>query len=439
MKISVIIPVYNSRATLEACLQAVTGSDYAHYEVIVVDDSSKDGSQEIARQFPVRLLELEAGPGGPAHARNQGVSLAQSEILLFLDSDVLVYPDTISRIALAFENDQDVAAVFGSYDEDPSQRDFLSQYKNLIHHFTHQESGELAETFWCGCGAVRREIFLETGGFDAQRYPSPSIEDIDFGYRLRSVGYSIRLVKDIQVKHLKKWSLKGLIKTDIFNRAVPWTDLILRNRNLPNSLNLSLAQRLATFVLLLLIIHLGVFILQPNLLVLPLLTLLFMLSAASWHWKDGAPQLEMTGSLEKSIYGLMAVIMVLAWWNGQAYLITSFIFFLPLFLLAQLLVNAHASVRYILYFSITCLFAVEFIILLASYPLLLTIPLIIYLTVIILLNQRFYRFLLHKRGILFALAAVPMQLLYYFYSFATFVIVTVIHAWNVRTHRKQTS
>ncbi len=439
MNVSVIVPMYNSQTTLEACLDALCASEYPDCEIIVVDDSSTDASLEIARKYPVSLVELEGGPGGPARARNRGVQIAQGELLLFLDSDVLVYPDTISRIVQAFQADPAIAAAFGSYDENPSHRDFLSQYKNLIHYFTHQDGVEQAETFWCGCGAVKREVFQVIGGFDAGRYPAPSIEDIEFGYRLRASGYSIRLLKDVQVKHLKQWSLKSLIKTDIFNRAVPWTHLILRQRNLPNSLNLNMTQRLATFVLLLLLLHLALFIFQPNLLVLPFLTVLFMCSAASWHWVDGAPQLELNESLERTIYAVIAVIVLLSLWNGQSYLITAFVVFLPLFLLAQLLVNAHKAVRYLLYFSITILFAIEFFILLASYPLLLTIPLLIYLSVIILLNQRFYRFLLQKRGILFAVAAVPMQLLYYFYSFATFAIVTLIHTWSARIHRKQVS
>ena len=437
MKVSVIIPMYNSQMTLEVCLNALRASEYPDYEIIVVDDSSTDDSLEITRNFPVRLVELEGGPGGPANARNRGVQVAQGDILLFLDSDVLIYPDTITRVVRAFEADPSIAAAFGSYDENPSHRDFLSQYKNLTHYFTHQDGVEEAETFWCGCGAVKRDVFREIGGFDAQRYPVPSIEDIDFGYRMHASGYSIRLLKDVQVKHLKQWSLKNLIKTDIFNRAVPWTHLILRQRNLPNTLNLDMTQRLATFVLLLLLLHLAVFMFQPNLLVLPLLTILFMCSAASWHWMERAPQLELNEALEKSIYGMMAVILLLSLWNGQSYLITGFVILLPLFLLAQLFVNAHAAFRYLLYLSITVLFAIEFFILLASYPLLLTIPLLIYLSVIILLNQRFYRFLLHKRGILFAVAALPMHLLYYLYSFAAFAVVTLIHTWSVRVHRKQ--
>ena len=120
-------------------------------------------------------------------------------------------------------------------------------------------------------------------------------------------------------------------------------------------------------------------------------------------------------------------------------IITAFVIFLPLFLLGQLFINAHAAVRYLFYLSITVLFAIQFFILLASYPLLLTIPLLIYLGVIILLNQRFYRFLLHKRGINFAVAALPMQLLYYLYSFAAFAIVTLVHTWSIRIHRKQVS
>jgi glycosyltransferase involved in cell wall biosynthesis len=439
MKISVIIPVHNGCATLGECIQAVLVSEHQVFETIVVDDSSNDESIEIARKYPVQLVELSGGPCGPAEARNRGAEVANGDILVFLDSDVLVYPDTLSKIVAALGENPTAAAVFGSYDENPSHTDFLSQYKNLVHHFVHQNDLEDAETFWGGCGAVRREIFQQIGGFDAIRYAKPSIEDIDLGYRLRAAGHKIILRKDIQVKHLKLWSLNNLIKTDIFQRAVPWTSLILRQRNLPDALNLSLNQRLATILLLAMLIHIALFIFQPNLLVLPLLTILFMLCAASWSWKDGVPKTQWTVTLEQMIFGMITAILILAMWNDQAQLSAPLAALLPLILITQFFEEAASIVRYTLYFTMTAIFGIAFILLFASYPLLLAIPVLIYLMLIVILNQRLYRFLFQKRGILFALAALPMQLLYYLYSFLTFVFVTLSYVWDVKFRRKQSS
>ena len=243
--ISIIIPVYNGAALLSRCLEAVAASDYDRYECIVVDDGSTDDSRTVAARFPVLMLELGEGPRGPAYARNRGANVAQGDILFFIDADVMVAPDTLTRIAATFARYPRLAAVFGSYDGSPAVSSPVSQFKNLFHHFVHQTGSPDAVTFWSGCGAVRRAVFLAMGGFDEKRYPRPSIEDIELGYRMTAAGHKIMLNKEIQVKHLKRWTLRGMVKSDVFDRAIPWTLLILRDRHLPNDLNLRLSQRVS--------------------------------------------------------------------------------------------------------------------------------------------------------------------------------------------------
>src|SRR5690606_24878254 len=97
---------------------------------------------------------------------------------------------------------------------------------NLAHRHTHQLAKTEAGTFWSGCGAVRREVFFEFGGFD-KAFGRPCIEDIEFGMRLRAGGHRILLDKELQVEHLKRWRLWKLIKTDIFDRGIPWTRVLL--------------------------------------------------------------------------------------------------------------------------------------------------------------------------------------------------------------------
>jgi cellulose synthase/poly-beta-1,6-N-acetylglucosamine synthase-like glycosyltransferase len=93
----------------------------------------------------------------------------------------------------------------------------------LFHHFVHQNGSVDASTFWGACGAIRRDIFLEIGGYnEAYR----SIEDIELGYRLTAAFHKIRLLPDLQVKHLKHWDTLSLIKSDVLDRAAPWTELI---------------------------------------------------------------------------------------------------------------------------------------------------------------------------------------------------------------------
>jgi GT2 family glycosyltransferase len=150
-------------------------------------------------------------------------------------------------IATAFADAPDLAAVIGSYDDAPTAKNFLSQYKNLFHHYVHQHSQEHASTFWGACGAIRKDAFLALGGF-AESYWQPSIEDIELGYRLTRAGGKIRLLKEVQVTHLKRWGAYSLLKTDIVYRALPWTDLIWRSGSVPDDLNLRWTNRASTLL-----------------------------------------------------------------------------------------------------------------------------------------------------------------------------------------------
>jgi len=254
-KLSVIVPVYNGELQLSRCLDALLASRFTDFEVIVVDDCSTDGSRQIVEQFAARYLRTprNVGPGG---ARNLAARHAYGDVLLFVDSDVVVAPETVGQVAADFACDPQLAALFGSYDDQPAWRDFLSQYKNLMHHYVHQISSENASTFWAGCGAVRRDVYLEFGGFDLEKYPKPSIEDIEFGLRLWRAGRRIKLNKEIQVKHLKRWTLRGLLRADIFLRAVPWTRLILESGELPADLNLKMNMRVSALLVGLLVVAL---------------------------------------------------------------------------------------------------------------------------------------------------------------------------------------
>lgn len=241
-RLSVIIPVHNGRLQLPRCLDALCASRFTDFEVIVVDDCSTDNTRQIAERYRTRYLRTprKLGPGG---ARNLAVRHAYADVVVFVDSDVVVAPDTLARIAEDFDHDPELAALFGSYDDQPAWPDFLSQYKNLMHHYVHQISNERASTFWAGCGAIRKEVFERFGGFDTERYPLPSIEDIELGFRIFRAGGKIKLNKQVQVKHLKKWTLGGLLRADIRLRAIPWTRLILASGSLPRDLNLTLGAR----------------------------------------------------------------------------------------------------------------------------------------------------------------------------------------------------
>jgi GT2 family glycosyltransferase len=244
MRLSIIVPVYNNPQDLRECLAALKASAGPESEIIVVDDASTDDTPAVAAQMGVCVLRL-AHNSGPAAARNHGAHQAQGDILFFVDADVVVAPEAVRRVIELFAERSEIAAVFGSYDARPQAPGLVSRYRNLLHHFVHQHGNPEASTFWAGCGAIRRAVFLELGGFDAKRFPRPSIEDIELGYRLRQAGHRILLDKVLQVTHLKRWTLWSVIRTDIICRAVPWSRLILESKQTPDDLNLKSGQRLS--------------------------------------------------------------------------------------------------------------------------------------------------------------------------------------------------
>lgn len=403
--ITVIVPVYNGRDDLHACLAAIRASVHPPDELIVVDDGSTDGAPDVARQFGARVLSSGGVRQGPAKARNVGARDAQGSILFFLDADVCVDPTAIGRVAEAFTQDPGLAAIMGSYDADPHHPQFFSQYKNLQHCFVHHNGKRQATTFWTGCGAMRRAIFFAHGGFDAETYARPSIEDIELGYRLTRRGDRIALDPGIQVKHRKLWTFEGLVRTDFFDRALPWTALILRAGKLPNDLNLAAAQRLSAALACLL----AVWILVSVWFAGPAcpgawLALIHAMLGYFWAQPDSAhPVRKWLVNL-----GLGAV----------AALLTGFIPFAVTGLLYRFLPAILAGLLSLLGMAAPIWFLREHPANWAALGAMLTLA---------MLNRRFYSFLSARRGWRFSLAAMPVHWLYYLYSTLGFVLGHIRH------------
>jgi glycosyltransferase involved in cell wall biosynthesis len=248
-RLSVIVPVHDGRDVLERSLAALCASDLprSSWELIVVDDASRDDSASVARAWADTVVRLEGSPRGPAFARNRGSETAQAGLLAFVDADVCVHPSTLRRLMEVLEAEDAVSAVFGAYDQAPPAPGTISQYRNLLHHYVHASNAGDADTFWTGCGAIRRSEFLRAGGFDAHRYPRPQIEDIALGYRLRALGGRVLLRPDIQATHLKRWTLRGMIRNDLFDRGIPWMHLLMEQQAIgPGTLNIRARERVLT-------------------------------------------------------------------------------------------------------------------------------------------------------------------------------------------------
>ncbi len=304
MTLSLIVPLHQDNADSRQALLECAALNPVPFEMIAVLDGMNEDLAAFAAELKFKMIILPSH-SGPAKARNAAAAQANGDILLFVDSDVLPPRDLIERVKSTFNAHPDAAAIFGSYDDAPGDPGFLSQYKNLQHHFVHQTANESASTFWTGCGAVRRTNFLELNGFE-ENFDQPCIEDVEFGIRLKNAGHYIHLEKSLQVKHLKRYTARSLLHSDFFHRALPWSLIILQQRHMPNDLNVDWKNRLSvvcayglTLFLIAAIITSKVLFLIPALLCAFLLLVfnhgfyrflahtkgfLFLLKGLPWHW-----------------------------------------------------------------------------------------------------------------------------------------------------------
>ena len=244
--LSVIVPAWRAEQVLPQCLRALRGGSVplGGVELIVVDDGSGDATPAVAQQWADRVIRLPAPSGGPSRARNAGADVAAGEWLLFVDADVRIHPDTLTRFAESVARFPDAAAIFGTYDATPAAPGFVSQYRNLLHRWFHITNAGPAETFWAGLGGIRAEVFRRAGGFDAVRHPR-RLEDIELGYRLRESGVRIVLDPSLEGTHLKGWSFARMALTDFRDRGLTWMRLVLEGgRARRRSLNLGWQERM---------------------------------------------------------------------------------------------------------------------------------------------------------------------------------------------------
>ena len=244
--LSVVMPVHNAQTVLPDTLGALGRSDFdrGSWELVVVDDASTDDSAAVAAPHADRVVRLADRPRGPAFARNRGAEACRGEVLVFVDSDVRIAPDALGRLARHFQEDPELGAAFGSYDDQPPAPGVVSQYRNLLHHYHHHRGAGDAETFWAGLGAVRTGVFRQLDGFDQRRYTRPQIEDIELGRRIRRAGYRIVLDPAVGGAHLKRWTLGQIFRTDLLHRGIPWMKLLLAEGGASQVLNVKPMEKL---------------------------------------------------------------------------------------------------------------------------------------------------------------------------------------------------
>ena len=228
--LSVVMPVRNGGPPFLVALESMALSDFPRqsWELVIVDDASTDDTAFVAAQYADRLLRLRHGPHGPGYARNRGFELTMGECVAFIDADVMVHTDTLTKSAAVLMQQADVGAVFGSCDASPMAKGLLSQYQSTVRRYYHHRDADNAFTFSSACGIVRSSVFERAGGYDEWHFSRRQLEDLELGHRIRSLGERIVSHPDIRATHLKRWTLRRMVATEIFDRSVPWMRLVRR-------------------------------------------------------------------------------------------------------------------------------------------------------------------------------------------------------------------
>jgi len=243
-RFAVIVPARNAAATLPSCLRAIMDSTRKPDELILFDDGLTPNILDIAKDYGARVISNQGTRAGAARGRNLASRESTADIFVFVDADVIAEKDALRRLLVELESDPQIVATFGSYDQYPRVQRQAALYVNLRHHWIHQQGDREATTFWTGLGAVRADTFRSLGGFNEQS----GIEDVDLGLRLRAAGKRVRLVPEAQGTHCKDWSLLQLWRTDIADRAFPWSLLLAHRKSDAGQLNTAVKERLSAAV-----------------------------------------------------------------------------------------------------------------------------------------------------------------------------------------------
>jgi hypothetical protein len=213
LRLSVVVSTHNAAATLGQALQAIRASDLsrASYEIIVVDDASTDGSAAIAARHADTVVKLTGQQTGPAYSRNRGAELARGTVIAFVDSDVIVTSNTLSRMLATMLDRPEIVAIAASRNEHCGADNFVSSYWNLLLSFGEQRQPGKCAKLAAGCAMVRRGPFHTIGMYDEWRFAIGGMESVELGERLLRMGNAVVLSTEEKVTHLRRWGVTSML------------------------------------------------------------------------------------------------------------------------------------------------------------------------------------------------------------------------------------
>jgi O-antigen biosynthesis protein len=209
--VSVVICSYNGSRTLRSALEAVGRLEYPAYEVIVVDDGSRDGTAALASEFPVRLISIPNG--GLSNARNVGWRAAKGEIIVYLDDDAAPDVHWLSYLAQTFASG-DYAGVGGPNLAWPEDGLIAGCVDHAPGNPTHVLLTDFEAEHLPGCNmAFRRSCLEAVGGFDAQFRIAG--DDVDLCWRLQGRGWKLGFHPAAMVWHHRRGTVRTYWKQQV--------------------------------------------------------------------------------------------------------------------------------------------------------------------------------------------------------------------------------
>jgi GT2 family glycosyltransferase len=205
-RVSVVVCAYNASDTIDECLASLGRLTYPDYEVIVVNDGSKDATGEIARRHPHARV-IDTLNNGLSTARNVGLSAATGEIVAYTDADVRVDPDWLTFLVQPFLT-SDVMGAGGPNvvpDDDPWVAQCVARAPGGP---THVLIDDRVAEHVPGCNmAFRREALLAIGGFNPIYLRAG--DDVDVCWRLQARGWTLGFAPTALVWHRHRASIRA--------------------------------------------------------------------------------------------------------------------------------------------------------------------------------------------------------------------------------------
>lgn len=315
--VSIVIPVFNDQDTLPPLLDSIMRQTVAPDEIIVVDDGSTDSSVAFASAYKSVSIVRLAENSGPSMARNKGVEASTKDVILFLDSDVVLSANAVAVTKRAFSDRPELVAMNGVMEKEPLNPNLFSRYKALVEYaWAHSMPSwdSSSKCFNARVGAIRRQAILEVGGFDPA-YRRPSVEDHEFGLRLVR-HYPIYLNHELTAFH----HFSGFFKTilNYYERTKEYIELMSSNTHQSPLDKGGASVGSATEFLLGTFFLASLFLLIWGILWVPLLVLsLFAIVSArslKFHWKFRSPFFFLFSLVLHSIYGSTVIISAVKTW-----------------------------------------------------------------------------------------------------------------------------